>query len=85
MPLPPLTNPTFPALDLVTVTPSDVTTYQPALRQLYIGTSGDLTVITDQNTTIVFKNLFSGTIIGPFYIKQVKATGTTASDIVGFV
>lgn len=85
MPLPPLTNPTFPALDLVTVTPSDATTYQPAIRQLYVGTAGDVTVVTDQNTTITFKNVFSGMIIGPFYIKQVKSTGTTASNIVGFI
>lgn len=78
-------NPTWPGETLFAVTKSDSTLFATAVRQLYIGTGGDVNVVTWDGVTVLFKNTASGSTIGPFYIKQVKSTSTTASDIVAFV
>ena len=80
-----MTNePTWPASDLVAVTPSDTTEYFPPLRLLYVGTGGStVTVVTQAGTTITFKNPASGHALGPFFISKVLAS-STAADIVGF-
>lgn len=85
MPLPPITDPSWPSIDLFAVTPNDTTPLATVARQLYVGTGGDVTVTTDQGSTVTFKAVYSGTILGPFYVKYVKATNTTASNIVAFV
>lgn len=78
-------EPTWPSATLVAVTKSDVTVYSPAIRQLYVGTGGDVTVRTQEGTTITFKSVPAGAFLGPFFIDQVRSTLTTAADIVGFV
>ena len=77
-------EPTWPSATLIAVTKSDSTVYNPPLRQLYIGTTGDVTVETQEGTTIVFKGVPAGAFIGPFFVSKVKAA-TAAGDIVGFV
>jgi len=73
-----------PALRLVAITPanSDLT---EVIRWIYVGGVGDVTVIDTVGNTVVFKAVPVGTILGPFYIAQVKSTGTTATQLVGFV
>lgn len=78
-------NPTWPGYNLIAVTPSDSTTFAPAVRQLYVGTAGNVTVETDQGASITFYNVLGGMYLGPFFIKKVKSTGTTASNIVAFI
>lgn len=78
-------EPTWPGYNLIAVTPSDSTLFTPAVRQLYVGVGGNVTVETDQGSTITFVNVLGGSYLGPFFIKRVKATGTTASNIVAFV
>ena len=77
-------DPNFPAYDLVEVTPSDVTSYQPAFRQVYVGTGGNLSVETTEGTVVVFNSLASGSFVGPFYVSKIMSTNTTCSDIIGF-
>lgn len=61
------------------VTPSDSGgTYAIAL---YVGGDGDVTVVTEGDDTVTFAAVPAGAII-PVRIKQVKSTGTNASDIV---
>jgi len=48
---------------------------------LYVGTTGDVKVITSGNDTITFINVQSGTFF-PVNVIKVFATGTTASNIV---
>ena len=60
---------------------SDDLTYR--LIGFYVGTTGDVAVITNKDTTLTFKNVPAGAII-PVHIKKILATGTTASNIVGF-
>ena len=78
-------EPTWPGYNLIAVTPSDSTNFSPAVRQLYVGAGGNVTVETEAGTTVTFVNVLGGTYIGPFFIKKVKSTGTTASSIVAFV
>ena len=48
---------------------------------LYIGTGGDVVVVSAVNDEeLTFKNVADGTFL-PFLVKQVKATSTTADDI----
>jgi hypothetical protein len=49
---------------------------------LYVGTGGNLTVkVRWSATDVVLKNVPSGTIL-PVAVTHVRATGTTATDIV---
>lgn len=50
-------------------------------RRIYIGTGGDLSVVTPGGNVVDFKNLPDGSFIeGP--IAQIRATGTDAADLV---
>lgn len=77
-------EPTWPGESLVSITPSDSDTNN-VYRQLYVGTGGTVVVTTTKDVDITFVNVASGVSIGPFFIKKVKATGTTASNIVGYI
>lgn len=81
-----LTNRPDIAKSIQTVTPADedvaVTIKQIRVGSVDVGT--DLTVQGPNREDIVFKNVRAGEVIpGPFY--QIKATGTTVSDIVGWL
>ena len=72
----------FKAID---VTPSDSTNVTGADANnpaaLYVGTGGDVEVITLNGDTVVFHNVPTGTFM-PIQVTRVKATNTTATDIV---
>lgn len=76
---------TWPASTLFAVTKSDTTTFLPHVRQVYVGTTGDVTVVTSDDVTVLFKAVPAGAVIGPFFISKIKSTGTTAADMVAFV
>jgi hypothetical protein len=67
------------------VTPSDTVDLSNVSRFLFVGTStagaGTVTVIMQDGTTALFKNLLQGTLL-PVCATRVKSTGTTASDLV---
>lgn len=65
-----------------TITPSDVTILNPATRGIYVGTTGNLSVILANDTVAtVFNNVAAGFVL-PLRATKVKATGTTASNLV---
>jgi len=68
----------------VTVTPSDATTYDPALRGLYVGVSGNVAVRFADGTTATFVGLAAGTVHTIACVDRVLATGTTATSILAF-
>lgn len=71
---------TDPAVGAYAVTPHD-TNVQNA-RALYIGTSGDVAVVTrGRSTSVIFQNCPVGIL--PVQVTKVLSTGTTASDILG--
>lgn len=69
-----------PAADAFPITPSN-TAYLRATA-LYVGTGGDVAVVTEANSTVTFANVPDGSVL-PVRVKQVLSTGTTASDILG--
>ena len=63
------------------VTPSNSTDLTYITRGVYVGTGGDLTVTMKGGQDVVFANIPDGTIL-PIRVSRIKATGTTATDIV---
>ena len=88
MPIPPGTpdpngavlNP-GPASRAVVVSPSDTMNLPYVARGIYVGTSGNIAILTFGGDSIVFQNVQSGSII-PVSTIRVLATNTTASNIV---
>ena len=80
-----MNNPTWPSSSLIAVVPSNTVNFASSARQLYIGNAGNVSVLTDDNQTVLFKNVNAGSVIGPFFIKRVNLTGTTALDIIAFI
>ena len=65
------------------LTPSDVTVYGGrGLTSIYVGATGDAAIVTLDGGTPTYKNVPAGTRILRS-CKQVLATGTTATDLVG--
>ena len=65
------------------ITPSDTAEISPLPKALYIGTGGDVTLRgVDASQDVVLKNVTSGDRI-EVRAMYVRATGTTAQDIVG--
>lgn len=66
------------------VTPHASTNFTREVRQLYVGTAGNVAVVNSDDSTVTFSNVNAGSHLGPFYIKRVDAAGTTASNIVAY-
>lgn len=70
-----------PAQGYVAVTPHDTNPLPVAgSRGLYIGTGGDISLVSPQGDTVLFKGVPAGIL--PVAAARVRATGTTAADIV---
>jgi len=69
----------------VVVTPSDTVDITGATANtpaaLFVGTGGNIDVITLGGSTLLLKNIADGTFL-PIQVTRVKATLTTATDIV---
>ena len=78
------TTSTAPSSKVFAVTPSDSVSFTRVVRQLYVGVGGNITVVNGDDSTATFTNVLGGSILGPFALKRVNATGTTATSIVGF-
>jgi hypothetical protein len=74
-------SPTFPQFpgDAATVTASDTTRFSPSV--VYVGTTGNVNVVTSQGTTVLFTAVPAGAVI-PVRVIGVLSTSTTASTIV---
>jgi hypothetical protein len=72
-------------LSVLTITPNDSNDLAYVVRLIYVGTAGDISVIDTKGNTATFKNCPAGTNVGGAPIARVKATGTTASNLVGLV
>lgn len=74
-----------PANALVAISPNDsadVAAYK--VRQIYVGTAGDVRVMQG-GVIVTFKSVPAGSVLGPFLVDKVMATGTNATDLVGFL
>jgi hypothetical protein len=63
----------------VAVTPSDTTVLTPT-QCLYVGTTGNVAVVTVGGQTVTFTGVPAGTTL-PIRCSKVNATNTTASTI----
>lgn len=73
-----------PASHGFSISPSDASDLPETTRAIYVGTPGDLAVDLASGANLTFTNLASGTIL-PVRASAVKATGTSASDLIGLV
>lgn len=64
------------------VTPSDSVDCSFVTRALWVGTGGDISILTRGGSTVVLKNAASGSLI-PIRAVRVNLTNTTATDLVG--
>ena len=56
-------------------------TYDPPKRGLYVGVSGDVSVVDVAGNTVVLKDLAAG-VFHPVMFRKVNTVGTAATDIV---
>ena len=74
--------PAGPINHAFTISPSDQNDLPHVTRSIYVGTGGDLAVVTNNGETVIYKNLPSGyEKQGEF--KKVLVAGTTAEDLIG--
>lgn len=74
-------SPLAPSRSVKAVTPSDSDALPTLPKALYVGTGGHVTVrCADDSADVVFRNVPSGSIIRA-RTRYVRATGTTAADI----
>lgn len=73
---------TSPPEHAAEITPSDLDDLPFATRALYIGGQGDVAVRMQAGDVVTLNNLQPGTLI-PLRVVQVRASGTSASGIVG--
>lgn len=71
-----------PASNAVAVTPSDSTDLTYTTRALYVGGAGTVVVnMNDTGSSISFVAVAAGSVL-PIRVDRVRATGTTATNIV---
>jgi len=70
-----------PASDGVAVTPSDTQDLPVASKRLWVGGAGNVTIITVRGTQLTYTGVPAGIYLN-VRAARVKATGTTASNIV---
>lgn len=76
-------SPVAPARDAFAITPQDGADLSVAPKAIYVGTGGSVVLRgVDSSGDTVFANVATGTIL-PVRVRAIRATGTTASDIVG--
>lgn len=70
-----------PARRAVAVVPHDGNALNDIPKALYVGSAGNITMRgIDGNADQLWKNVAAGTIL-PFRARYVRATGTTAADL----
>lgn len=72
-----------PATRCFGIVPSDSSELAHATKAIYIGTAGDVTLVSlDADGPVTFRNVAAGSILD-VRVRAVRATATTAADIVG--
>lgn len=71
-----------PAQGGFAITPSDAADLSTETRGLWVGGSGDLAVVLAAGDEVVLAGAVGGSVL-PLRVKRVKATGTTATQLVG--
>lgn len=72
----------FRAGDGFAITPNDSTDLASDAAGIYVGVTGNVTLVTAKGTTLLFTAVPAGTVI-PVDTRRVLATGTAASGLIG--
>ena len=75
-----LESPATHAFDIV---PGDGVDLPHVTRALYVGGAGDVSLVMKDASAATLKNVPAGSVIA-VRVARVQATGTSATDIVGF-
>lgn len=71
-----------PAVETLAITPNDSTDLDVPCRALWVGTTGNISLMgRGDSSAVLIRNIPSGTLL-PISCKRVLATSTTAADIV---
>lgn len=73
-----------PSGDFFAIAPDDGADLPQVTRALYIGSGGNLTVTSACGRDVQFANVVGGTVL-PVRVARVKASGTSAGDLVGLI
>ena len=73
-----------PADDFFTITPSDSTDVTDITRAIFVTGAGDISCITRSGNTRTWAGVPASTLL-PIRVSRVRATGTTATGIIGLV
>lgn len=72
-----------PAAACFAVAPSDTLDLSQVTKAIYVGTSGDVVLVPVLGADpVTFRNVPAGAILD-VRVRAIRATGTTAADIVG--
>ncbi len=72
-----------PARKAFAILPNDTSDFEIATKAVYIGSGGDLTFqAIGDDADVTMRNIASGSVIA-IRMRAIRATGTTATDIVG--
>ena len=66
------------------IVPHDTTELSEVTRAIYVGAGGALAVTLQSGAELVLQGVAAGTLL-PLRARRIKATGTSASAIVGLV
>ncbi|HWA17683.1 MAG TPA: hypothetical protein VG757_01690 [Devosia sp.] len=75
---------TAPASNGFDITPDDDEDLPEVVRAIYVGGAGDVAAVLREGATLTFANLPAGSLL-PVRASRIKATGTTASGLIGLV
>lgn len=78
-------SPVDPAKALVAITPDDSNDLATVVRDIRVGGAGNVVVIDAAGNTVTFSGCVAGERLGPFYVARVKLTGTTATNLIGYL
>lgn len=73
-----------PAVGAFSISPNDAQDLLQVTRAIYVGVSGDISVVMKSGEAVSFIGVGAGAVL-PLRVARVNATGTSASNIVGLV
>ncbi|MEX0338907.1 MAG: hypothetical protein AB3N11_07700 [Arenibacterium sp.] len=73
---------TAPAQNAEVIIPSDTNELAFATRAIYVGVGGSISIVLLSGDTAILNNVQAG-VLYPIRARQVMATGTTATSIIG--
>lgn len=74
-----------PAREAFAITPHDTNELSSFTSMIYVGTGGDLAVrLVDATEDVIFENVPTGSMLR-IRVRAVRASGTTASGILGLI